>query len=265
MSMVWVAISSSALSSSRGEGHVPVLRELEPLHHVVALDLLALLRADVLLLEARPALRVQQVERDRRRRLGRGVEAYRDGDEPEGDRPGGDRARSHAAVIRTSARPGPVPDRLERYRAEARSRADARAVRRGPRAGTAARAAPLRRAEARGAAAPLGLPPRARGHPAELGGAEGPVVRPGRQADGRRGGGSPDRVRGLRGDDPRRELRRRRGHRLGPRHLAAPRGPLRRARAGQARLRALRLQAPRRVDARADAARRRAASRSGCS
>src|SRR5690606_5239188 len=60
--------------------------ELVALHHVLALDLLAVLRADVLLPQARAALLVQPVEGHGRRGLRGRVQLDRDGDEPEGDR-----------------------------------------------------------------------------------------------------------------------------------------------------------------------------------
>ncbi|MFT3917466.1 MAG: hypothetical protein QM704_26290 [Anaeromyxobacteraceae bacterium] len=90
------------------EGDVAVLRELVALHHLVAFDLLAVLRARVVLLQARAVLRVEQVEGDGRRGLRRRVEAHGDRDEPEGDGAGGDGARGHARSIievRASARP----------------------------------------------------------------------------------------------------------------------------------------------------------------
>src|SRR3954464_2806988 len=81
-----------------GEGDVAVLGELVAFHHLVALDhLIVVARADVLLLEAAPALRVQEVEGDRRLRLGGGEQADGDGDESEGDGPGCDRAGGHGA------------------------------------------------------------------------------------------------------------------------------------------------------------------------
>ena len=69
--------------------------------------------------------------------------------------------------------------------------------------------------------APLRLPPRARRRAEELGGAEGPLARSGRQAPGGGGGGSPARVRRLRRGHPQGAVRRRRGAALGPRHLGA--------------------------------------------
>ena len=62
----------------------------------------------------------------------------------------------------------------------------------------------VRDPEARRHPPALRLPPRARRHAEELGGAQGPEPRPGRQADGGARRGPPDRLRRLRGHDPRR-------------------------------------------------------------
>src|SRR5213080_2623778 len=75
---------------------------------------------------------------------------------------------------------------------------------------------------------------------------------PRRQTPGRARRGPPHRVRRLRGDHPRRELRRGRGDRMGPRRVGATRRSGGGARQGEAALRAARLQAARRLDARED-------------
>src|SRR5207253_2614357 len=79
-----------------GDAHVLVLGELVALHEAAPLDRLVARRTERLLLDARAALGVQQVERDvaaRRRR----VELDRDGHEPERDRSGAERMRWHRA------------------------------------------------------------------------------------------------------------------------------------------------------------------------
>ena len=84
----------------RREDDVLVLRELVALHHVLARHDHALLRADVLLLEARAARRlVQQVEGDRAGGLRRGIELHRDRHEAERDRQRCDRSCSHDATF----------------------------------------------------------------------------------------------------------------------------------------------------------------------
>ena len=89
--------------------------------------------------------------------------------------------------------------------------------------------------EARGPPAALRLPPRAgRGAPL-LGGPQGALARPGREAPGGGGRGPPGRVRRLRGGDPRGQLRRRRGDRLGPGAVGARSRTPTRAAEGQAR------------------------------
>ena len=107
----------------------------------------------------------------------------------------------------------------------------------------------LRRAQARRATSALRSAARDGRRAPLVGGAEGTVVRHGRQAARGERRGPPARVRRLRGDHPRRELRRRRGHRLGPRRVGPARGSARGAREGEAPLRARGLQAPRQVDA----------------
>ena len=106
---------------------------------------------------------------------------------------------------------------------------------------------PLLRPEARGDAPALRLPRRDRRGPALVGGAARPLARPQRQAHGGRGGGPPGRVRRLRGEDPRGQLRGGRGHRLGQGAVGPAREPRGDAAEGQAHLRAARLQAARRL------------------
>ena len=67
-----------------------------------------------------------------------------------------------------------------------------------------------------------------------LGGAEGPELRPGRQAHGDPRRGPPVSLRQLRRHDPAEAVRRRHGDRLGPRHLGAGRRSARRHGDGQA-------------------------------
>ncbi len=59
----------------------------------------------------------------------------------------------------------------------------------------------------------------------ELGGAQGPELRPGRQAHGDADRGPSDRLQPLRGHHPQGQLRRRQGDRLGQGHLAPAGGP----------------------------------------
>src|SRR6202049_5114060 len=68
------------------ELHVLILGELVALHHLLAFHDHAFLLAYVLLLQARAVGLVQQVEGDGVRRLSRGVELHRYGDQPEGHR-----------------------------------------------------------------------------------------------------------------------------------------------------------------------------------
>ena len=82
----------------------------------------------------------------------------------------------------------------------------------------------LRRAEARGAAPALRPAPRDGRGAEELGGAQGAVGAPGGEAARGPRRGSPDRVRRLRGRDPRRQLRRRLGDRVGPRLVPLAKG-----------------------------------------
>ena len=77
------------------EQHVLPLGELVTLDDVGALDHLAVLGADVLLLEPRPALLVQHVEMDPGRRLTGRVDFGRDGHQPERHRCRGDGPRAH--------------------------------------------------------------------------------------------------------------------------------------------------------------------------
>ena len=101
-----------------------------------------------------------------------------------------------------------MPDRLEDYRRKRRRRPHAGAVRRG--ASRRGAEPSLRGAAARGPSAPLRLPARAARHAPVLGRPEGALGRPRRQAHGRGGGGSPGRVRRLRGRHPGGQLRGRR-------------------------------------------------------
>ena len=110
----------------------------------------------------------------------------------------------------------PTP-RLTQLPGEARLRAHQRAGgRRGGR-----RRQPLRRAQAPRDRRPLRPAARARRRAEELGGAEGAVARPGRQAAGGRDRGPSARVHRLRGRDPRGRVRRRADDRLGHRRLGA--------------------------------------------
>src|SRR5262249_1338686 len=129
------------------------------------------------------------------------------------------------------------------------SGADARALRRAP----AHQRSPLRGAEARGPPPPLRPPPRDGRGLEELGGAQG-TVGACRGATARRARrGSPGGVRRFRGRDRPRQLRGGCGNRVGPRLVSLDEagGSPRAAPSGQGRGRALRLPAPRPLDARA--------------
>ena len=117
----------------------------------------------------------------------------------------------------------------------------------------------LRDPEARREPPALRLSPRARRHAEELGGAQGAEPRPGRQAHGGARRGPSDRLRPLRGNDSERPVRRRRGHRLGQRHLGAGRRSARRLPRRQAQVPPRRQEAARRLDAGAHARPRRRA------
>ena len=121
------------------------------------------------------------------------------------------------------------------------------------------RRARVRGPEACGEPPALRLPPRARRHAQELGGAEGAEPRPRRQADGGPRRGSPDRLRRLRGRDPEGPVRRRQRDRLGQRHLGAGRRRARRLPRRQAQVPPPGQEAARRLDAGADARPRRRA------
>ena len=130
-----------------------------------------------------------------------------------------------------------------------------------PRRPSRRRGAPRRRVlllhpEARGVAAPLRLPPGAGRRPAELGRAEGPVLRSAGQAarDARRG--PPGRVRLLRRRDPGGRVRGGGGRALGPRDVDARRRSGPRAQEGRAEVRAARREARGQVGARQDQGRR---------
>ena len=130
---------------------------------------------------------------------------------------------------------------------EARPQADPRAVRSAP----CGRRPALRRAEARRAPSALRRPARNGRGAQELGGAQGPLAARGREAPGRPRRGPSRRVRRLRGHDSRRQLRRRRGHRVGPRLVSAGEGRRSARSAAQrtSRGRAVRRQAARALDA----------------
>src|SRR5262249_39829070 len=76
---------------------------------VVARDDHLVARADVLLLQPRPAFLVQEVERDRRGGLRGREEPYRDGDQPERDAGRGYAARWHVVIIGTPRRGRELP------------------------------------------------------------------------------------------------------------------------------------------------------------
>ena len=120
---------------------------------------------------------------------------------------------------------------------------------------TPARRATVRRAAARRAPDSLRFSPRVRRRSEVLGGSEGAVAEPGRQAAGGSRRGSPRRLRQLRRRHPARQLRRRRRHRLGPRPVDRAERHRRGFRQGQAAVRAARPQAARQMDARQDEAR----------
>src|SRR5690606_32525654 len=88
-----------------GELHVLVLGELVALHHLVALDHLAVLLADVLLLQARATTLVQQVEGNGVGCLGGGVQLDRNGHQAEGDGQGTDGAHGHEEYLSDRQRP----------------------------------------------------------------------------------------------------------------------------------------------------------------
>src|SRR3989449_4357023 len=101
----------------------------------------------------------------------------------------------------------------------------------------------LRGPYARRAAAPLGPAPRDGWRAQVLGRPEGSLAQPRRQASRGPRRRPPARVRRLRGNHPRRQLRRRRGDRVGPRALGAARGSRGGDEKGKAAVRAARLQA----------------------
>ena len=129
-----------------------------------------------------------------------------------------------------------------------------------PQGGKASKGAlDLRDPEARREPPALRLPPRARRHAEELGGAQGAEPRPRRQAHGGARRGPSDRLRRLRGHDPEGPVRRRQGDRLGQRHLGAGRRRARRLPRRQAQVPPRRQEAARRLDAGAHARPRRRA------
>src|SRR5438309_4797894 len=87
----------------RGEYHVLPLRELVALHHLVLLDLVAVLGADVLLLQTRAVLLVQPIEADRGRRLAGGEHLDRHGNEAEGQGGGTKRVCAHGLRFHPNA------------------------------------------------------------------------------------------------------------------------------------------------------------------
>ena len=125
-----------------------------------------------------------------------------------------------ARVVQSSREHGPAePEAVPR---EAALRQDARAFRY-RRAKRRARRPALRHPEARRAEPALRLPPRARRRAALVVGAEGPEPVAGREAARGAHRGPPARLRGLRGHDPEGRVRRRRGDRVGPRHVGGRR------------------------------------------
>lgn len=89
-------------------------------------------------------------------------------------------------------------------------------------------AAALRGARARRLQPPLRLPPRGGRRPGVVGGAEGPVDRPAREATGHPHRGPSGRLSRLRGSDPGGGVRRGLGDRVGRGHLRQPVAPRRR-------------------------------------
>src|SRR5438132_808896 len=87
----------------RLEDHVLPLRELVALHHLVLFDLVAVLGADVLLLQTRAVLLVQPVEADRGRRLAGGEHLDRHGNEAEGQGGGTKRVCAHGLRFHPNA------------------------------------------------------------------------------------------------------------------------------------------------------------------
>ncbi len=113
-----------------------------------------------------------------------------------------------------------VDGQARRLPAQARSRADAGAVRRR----RIERRAGLRDPAPRRPEAPLRPSARARRRACKLGGAEGPATRGGRTASGGARRGPSARLRLVRGRDPRRPVRRGNGGDLGPWDVRAARG-----------------------------------------
>src|SRR2546428_196700 len=236
----------------RLEDHVLPLRELVALHHLVLFDLVAVLGADVLLLQTRAVLLVQPVEADRGRRLAGGEHLDRNGNEAEGQGGGTKRVCAHGLRFHPNA-----------CKTEARARSPqylpSQAVP-GPHAGAGrpsgdrgpppVRGRPLRGPYARRPAAPLGPASRDGWRAQVLGGPEGPLAQPGGQAARGPRRRPPARVRRFRGNHPRRELWRRRGNRVGPRALGAARGSRGGDEKGEAVVRATGLQAQGQVDPR---------------
>ena len=133
MSMVWLAPSCSALSSSGAEEDEAVLLELVALDHLGALDDLLVLLGDVLLLEPRAVLG-QQVEADGGGALGGRIELDRDRHQAEAERQGSDGTCGHGSLLKcdpTARQESLIYTRLRQTAALSR-----RADRCGPRAGS---------------------------------------------------------------------------------------------------------------------------------
>src|SRR6266550_2285159 len=165
----------------RLEDHVLPLRELVALHHLVLFDLVAVLGADVLLLQTRAVLLVQPIEADRGRRLAGGEHLDRHGNEAEGQGGGAQRVCAHGLRFDPNA-----------CKTEARARSPQYLPRQavvGPHAGAGrpsgdrgpppVRGRPLRGPHARRPAAPLGPASRDGWRAQVLGGPEGPLAQPG--------------------------------------------------------------------------------------
>src|SRR3989441_493302 len=168
----------------RLEDHVLPLRELVALYHLVLFDLVAVLGADVLLLQTRAVLLVQPVETDRGRGLAGREHLDRHRYEAEGQGGGTKRVcahglRFHPYVGKTEARARSA-ERISRQ-AVSGPHAGARRPSR-DRSAPPVRGRPLRGPHARGPAAPLGPAPRDGRRPQVLGRPEGPLAQPGRQA-----------------------------------------------------------------------------------
>src|SRR5438093_883445 len=209
----------------RIEDHVLPLRELVALHHLVLLDLVAVLGAHVLLLQACAILLVQPVEAAGGRRLAGREQFDRHGNEAQGQRGGTKRVCAHGLRFH------PYAGKTEARARSAQSLPCQAVV--GPHAGARGpsrdrsplRRRPVRRPHACRPAASLGPAPRDGRRAQVLGGPEGPLAQSCRQAARGPRGRPPARVRRLRGDHPRRQLWRGRRDRVGPRSLGTARRP----------------------------------------